>query len=209
MRTQFIAALFVSLGGFGIWFQQTYMDLYSQEFELEKNADRSKSTLVSGTNIDSNEFRRGIRVSSFQAHQAMILNNGTIFASGDLVFNFFRGDGTVHSTYSTARLSGELVRETVGKSFLDSKSRLEHVTFPADISGVAGGDKIKAKGVTYWPETQLYESNEPIEWTGPNRYFHGMGFQFVRGPDALNVTGPVKGNFMPGKDTIQPFQPNR
>jgi hypothetical protein len=209
MTKGFFSVLFIALTGYGIWLQQSYMELYSQEFDMQLKADRTQSTLFHMKEIEAREFKGGKLNSIFTAGDGNIKNNGHFVIGGKTSYILLNGDGTRRATINAPRAIGEAQLATAESSLFEAKNRITRIFFPQDVSAHSGPDHIRGRSVKYSPETRFVESASPIEWNGDRRDFSGVGFTYNMDSGDLRVGGPIRGNFIPEKDDFSSFGKKR
>ncbi len=207
MHTSFYSVLFVGLIGYGVWLEQSYMSLYSQEFEIQQRADRANSPYLSARNLDMKEYKNGIFTNHFRTNDVRFLNNGQVTAVGKLRYTSVNNDGSPALTVAAPRMIALLKpsEQNTGMASLRLASDLAWVSFPSEVTAQSRDDLVKGSGVLFTPETRILESREPVAWNGANRHFEGRGFRYDLNTEDLSVGGPISGTFLPTKDDFSSF----
>jgi hypothetical protein len=211
MHKSFYSILFVGLIGYGVWLEQSYMGVYSQEFELQQSANRANAPYLLAKNLDMKEYKNGIFTNHFRTNEVRFLNNGQVAAHGKMRYASVNDDGSPALTISAPRMIALLKssEQTQGKNSLRLASDLAWVSFPNEVVAVSKDDHINGSNVLFTPESQIVESRETITWNGANRHFEGRGFRYNMNTEDLSVGGPISGTFLPNKDDFSSFGKRR
>jgi hypothetical protein len=209
MNKGFYSMLFLGITGYGVWLQQSYMALYSQEFELQQSADRSNAPFLSTKNLEIKEYKNGVFTSHFRANEAHFLNNGQLSASGNLRFTSLGPQGKRNVNLSTSRLLGLMNSSKEENNSFSFKSGIAWLSFPAQVRAISGEDTIVGSNILYKPTEKIIQSPSPVRWDGNNRNFAGNGFRYALETGDFSVGGPVSGTFLPTKDDFSSFGARR
>lgn len=200
MRTGFFSMLFIGLTGYGIWLQQSYMSVYSQEFELQQKSSRPDAPFIRGNNFVMKEFKKGIVTTQMSGNEFRFFNNGNINIIGNLHYTTFNKDGSKQLDLRSPRMLGAMKPNDKGVVSLTSNNGLSFISFPQEVVAISHDDHITGSAVTYKIDNKAIESNNRIVWKGKNRNFEGVGFRYNVESGDMSVGGPIEGTFLPTKD---------
>lgn len=199
MFARVFSLLFVGLVIFGAWYQQTFMQVSSAEFEAQMKADKKQTEILSVRPFTATQYVNGKLRATGSANEAKYINNGKLIFQGNVVYEDYDEDGTKRLTLTTVRAQGQV--EAAGAnsnaSFFDKNRKLELVYIPTEVSVTTQDDVMRSRDVEVDLIAGEATTDETVVIEGPGRRITGKGLRYVLSTQEFKVRGEVDGVLTP------------